>query len=60
MMPEMKILPIIKNIVIVFLFFALGRLMVVQMGTLGVWIVAALVIVFYAIWWVNYQRDKRS
>ena len=58
-MPEIKILPIVKSVAIAMVFFVLGRLMVIQLGTLGVWITAILVIVFYAIWWVRYQREKR-
>jgi len=27
---------------------------------LGIWIVAVLVIGFYAIWWVSYQRGKQK
>ena len=59
-MPKIKIHPIVQSFIIAMIFFVLGRLMVIQMGTLGVWIVAILVIVFYTVWWVNYQRGKRG
>ena len=59
-MPKIKILPIVQSIAIALVFFALGRIMVIQMGTLGVWIAVILVIVFYAVWWVNYQRGKQK
>ena len=59
-MREIKILPIIKYLVLAFLFFALGRLIVIQMGSMGVWIVLLLVIAFYVVWWINYQRGGRK
>jgi hypothetical protein len=59
-MPKIKLLPIAKSIAIALIFFAVGRLMVIQMGTKGIWIVAILVIGFYSIWWVSYKRRKRK
>lgn len=59
-MPEIKILPIIKNIAIALIFFAFGRLMVIKLGTLGIVLTFVFVIVFYAIWWVSYQRGKKN
>jgi len=59
-MPKNKILPIVKSLIAALLFFVLGRLMVVRLGTVGIWIVAVLVISFYAIWWVSYQRGKQK
>ena len=57
-MPEIKILPIIKNIAIALIFFALGRLMVINLGTLGIVLIFIFVIGFYAIWWARFQRNK--
>ena len=57
-MPEIKILPIIKNIAIALIFFAFGRLMVVKLGTLGIVLTFVFVIVFYIIWWFGFQRNK--
>ncbi|HBX70311.1 MAG TPA: hypothetical protein DEH25_13270 [Chloroflexi bacterium] len=59
-MPKIKILPILQSITIALIFFALGRLLVIRMGTLGIWISAILLIIFYALWWRNYQRDKKK
>jgi hypothetical protein len=59
-MPEIKIHPFLKNIIVLFLFFALGRILVIQVGPIGIWIVVIAVIVYYAIWWVNYQRSKKG
>ena len=57
-MPEIKILPILVSILIALVFFALGRVMVMLMGTTGILIVFVLLAVFYFIWWRNYQRSK--
>jgi hypothetical protein len=57
-MPEIKILPIIKNIAIALIFFALGRLMVIKLGTFGIVLIFIFVIVFYAVWWTRFQRSK--
>lgn len=57
-MPKIKIIPIIKSITIAMLFFVVGRLMVMQMGSLGIWIVAGLLVVFYIAWWMMYRRNK--
>ena len=59
-MPKINIIPIIQSITIALIFFALGRLMVIQMGNLGIWIVAGLLIIFYVVWWIIYQRGKRK
>jgi hypothetical protein len=59
-MPKIKLLPIAKSIAIALIFFAVGRLMVIQMGTKGIWIVGILVIGFYSIWWVSYKRGKKQ
>jgi hypothetical protein len=59
-MPKIKILPIVKSLIVALFFFVLGRLMVMRLGTVGIWIVAILVIGFYAIWWVSYQRGKQK
>jgi len=59
-MPKIKIFPIVKSLIAALLFFVLGRLIVMQLGTVGIWIVAVLVIGFYAIWWVSYQRGKQK
>jgi len=45
---------------IALIFFALGRIVVVQMGTTGIWIVIVALIVFYSAWWVNYRRSKKK
>lgn len=60
LMPKIKLLPIAKSIAIALIFFALGRLMMIQMGTLGIVIAVGLVIVFYAVWWASYQRGKKK
>jgi hypothetical protein len=59
-MPKIKLLPIAKSIAIALIFFALGRILVLQLGNIGIVIVLVVVIVFYGIWWVNYQKNKRK
>jgi hypothetical protein len=59
-MPEKKLLSIIKSIIFALIFFALGRLMVVKLGNLGVVLTFVFVIAFYVIWWVRYQRGQRK
>ena len=57
---KIKILPIIKSITIALIFFALGRLMVIRMGNTGIWVIVIALLVFYAIWWQMYQRNKQK
>jgi hypothetical protein len=59
-MLKIKLLPIIKSIIIALIFFALGRIMLLQMGTLGIVIAIALVVIFYIIWGVSYRRGKKN
>jgi len=59
-MPKIKLLPIAISIATGLVFFALGRLIVIQMGTKGIWVVVVLLIVFYSICWVRYQRGKQK
>ena len=55
-MPEIKIVPLIKSLIIALIFFVLGRLIVIQMGTAGMWLTVGLVVVFYTAWWILYRR----
>jgi len=34
--------------------------MVVKLGNLGIVITVGLVVIFYAVWWVSYQRGKKK
>jgi len=58
--PKIKIFPIIQSITIALIFFALGRLLVLQMGNIGIWISVGLLIIFYLLWWRRYQRNKKN
>jgi Flp pilus assembly protein TadB len=58
--PKIKIFPIIQSITIALIFFALGRLFVLKIGTAGIWISVGLLIIFYLVWWRRYQRDKKK
>ena len=55
-----KISPFARNLILIFIFFAIGRILVVQMGSDGSWIIIGGVIIFYAVWWNNYQRNKKK
>jgi hypothetical protein len=55
-----KISPILRNLILIFIFFAIGRILVLQMGANGSWIIIGGVIIFYVIWWNNYQRNKKK
>jgi hypothetical protein len=55
-----KISPIFRNLILIFIFFAIGRILVLQMGANGSWIIIGGVIIFYVIWWNNYQRNKKK
>jgi hypothetical protein len=41
-----------KNVLLAFIFFFIGRFIVLQMGNVGYWIVAGLVIAFYVAWFI--------
>ena len=47
-----------RNIVLAFVFFAIGRLIVMQMGNTGIWLVFGLVVIFYTAWWF-FRRQSR-
>lgn len=57
-MPELS--TFLRNLLIVFVFFAIGRLLVLRMGGNGAWIIVGGVFVFYVVWWVNYRRNKKK
>ena len=58
-MQKIEFGPLIRNIVIALLFFAIGRFIVIQTQDLGRWLIFAGLIIFYAVWWVFYQRRKK-
>jgi hypothetical protein len=60
LMPKIKLVPIIKSITIALIFFALGRIMLIQLGTMGIVIAIVLVLVFYIFWAVSYRRGKKK
>ena len=55
-----KISPILRNLILIFLFFAIGRILLLQLCANGSWIIIGGVIVFYIICWINYQRNIRK
>ena len=59
-MPKIDFGPFIQSIVVALLFFAIGRFIAIQMDDVGRWMIYAALIIFYAAWWVWYQRGKRK
>jgi hypothetical protein len=59
-MPDFEIPPIVKNVAIALAFFVVGRWIYIQMGTTGIWVIAFLLVAFYAVWWTLYRRSKRK
>jgi hypothetical protein len=49
---------ILVNILLAFIFFFIGRFIVLQMGNIGYWIIGGLVIVIYVAWY--FQGKFRS
>ena len=49
---------LLRNILLAFLFFFIGRVIVLQMGELGYWVVGGLVVVFYVVWYF-WGRGRR-
>ena len=59
-MPKIDFGPFIQSIVVALIFFAIGRFIAIQMDDVGRWMIYAALIIFYAVWWVSYQRRKRK
>ena len=59
-MPKIDLGPFIQSIAIALVLFAIGRFIVIQMEDVGRWVIFAALIVFYAAWWIFYQRRKRK
>lgn len=59
-MLDFKLSPLVRSIAIALLFFVVGRWIYIQMGTTGIWVIALLLVAFYAIWYALYRRSKRK
>ncbi len=59
-MSNKDVVSLIRFVVIAVVLYAIGRFFVVQMGNNGSWLIIVGVIVFYAVWWNNYQRNKKK
>ncbi len=57
-MPKIKIFPLARSIAIALIFFAIGRVIVAQMGSTGFWMIAILLTLFYFGWWLLYRRER--
>ena len=51
---------LLRNILLAFLFFFIGRLIVLQMGDFGYWAVGGLVIAFYIVWFFMRRGGKKE
>lgn len=59
-MPDFDMSRLIKSIAIALAFFVVGRWIFISMGDTGIWVIAILLVAFYAVWWMLYRRDKRK
>jgi hypothetical protein len=48
----------LRNILLAFLLFFVGQVLVRQFGNIGIGIILAGVVIFYIFWWRAYQRDR--
>jgi len=49
-----------RNILLAFLLFFVGQVLVSQLGNMGIGIILVGVVIFYIFWWRAYQRDKEN
>ncbi len=49
-----------RNILLAFLLFFIGQVLVRQFENIGIGIILTGVIVFYIFWWRAYQKDKEN
>jgi Flp pilus assembly protein TadB len=50
--------PYLRNILLAFLLFLVGQLLVYQLGVAGSWVIIGCVVIFYA-WWFFQRRQKK-
>jgi len=50
----------LRNILLAFLLFFIGQLLIQTLGTLGTWVILGGVILFYIVWWRRYQTRDHS
>jgi positive regulator of sigma E activity len=58
-MSELKVGPLARSILLAMVFFVLGRIIVDQMGSTGVWLIFGLLAVFYGALWL-FRRSRRK
>jgi hypothetical protein len=57
-MLDKKLSAFIRSVAIALIFFSLGRLLVIQLGNTGYWVIGILLGLFYVGWWVLFRRDR--
>ena len=50
----------LRNIILAFLLFFMGQLLIRYMGDYGTWLILGGVVIFYFVWWKRYQEDKNK
>ncbi len=50
----------ITNLLIAMALFIVGQQIIKYMGQSGIWLIVALLVIFYTGWWVFYQRGKKK
>ena len=59
-MRDIKVGPFVRSILFAMVFFVLGRIIILQMGNNGIWLIVFLLVVFYFGWWALFRRGKRK
>ena len=49
-----------KSVLIAFIFFFGGRYLIELFGDYGYWVIIIGLVIFYAVWWRNYQKNKNK
>jgi hypothetical protein len=51
---------LLRNILLAFIFFFIGRFLIIQMGMTGYWVVGGLVVAFYVAWYLLGWRRRNK
>lgn len=59
-MLDKKLSAFVRSVAIALVFFSLGRLLVIRLGTTGYWVIGILLVLFYLGWWLLFHRDSEE
>jgi len=60
LMPQLKISPFARSIILVLIFFGLGQFIRYQWDIQGIWLIVILLVIYYAVNWILFQRRKNE